>query len=378
MTHTLQNNRPLRYAGVMPDHHEKTDMSVRPEKMFDADFKSALQYLASSEVSLSPSLLFAFSDVTRPELQQFAATWQTLAPERRRRIVQAMTELAEERFEADFTRLFRYLLDDEDAEVRALAINGLWEDEDPSLIRLFIGALRSDPNAHVRAAAAEGLGRFLLLSETKRIPAADGDEIQAALLATLRNLGEDQLVHRRALESIAYLGDETVRNLVIVAYADNDPKMRASAIFAMGRSADPYWKRTVAQELFSPDPQLRFEAARAIGELEFKAAVPRLIDLLDDPDREVQSAAITSLGQLGGKDARAALVALIEGPDDVARELARDALDELEFASGSNMLLVDIGLESEEEAILDDEFGDSDDSDELDLDDLAADQDELD
>src|SRR4029078_9321450 len=132
---------------------------------------------------------------------------------------QAMTELAEERIEADFTRIFRYLLDDEDALVRAQAINGLWEDEDPALVGPLIGALRSDPDARVRAAAAEGLGRFLLLSETKRIPATYRDEIQTALLASIRNIGEDQLVHRRALEAIAYIGDETVRNLILLAYS---------------------------------------------------------------------------------------------------------------------------------------------------------------
>jgi HEAT repeat protein len=344
-------------------------MSTRPERMFDADFKSALLYLQSDEISLSPSLLFALSDLDRRELQEFARVWQLLAPDKRRRITQAMSELAEERIEADFTRIFRYLLDDEDAEVRASAINGLWEDEDPALVKLFIGALRSDQAARVRAAAAEGLGRFLLLAETKRLPAVDGDDIQTALLATIRNAGEDQLVRRRAIEAIAYIGDETVRNIVAAAYADDDAKMRATAIFAMGRSADPYWKRTTAQELYSPDPQIRFEAARAVGELEFKAAVPRLIELMDDPDREVQSAAITSLGQIGGKDARRALINVIEGEDEVAREIAQDALDELEFASSSNLLLVDIGMESEEEALLADEL-------EMDEDEFAGEGDE--
>lgn len=342
-------------------------MSGRPERLFDADFKSALKYLTSDKVSLASSLLFAFSDVTRPELQEFAETWQTLPPEKRRRVAAAMAELAEERIEADFTRIFRYLLDDQDPEVRVQAINGLWEEQDPLLIRYLIGALRSDPDAHVRAAAAEGLGHFVLLGETKRISASDGDEILTALLAVIRNIAEDQLVVRRAIESYAYVGDETARNIITLAYADDDPKMRATAVFAMGRSADPFWKRTAAQELFSPDPQMRFEAARAVGELEFKAAVPRLIELIQDPDREVSTAAVTSLGQIGGKDARRALIEIIQGEDEVAREIAQDALDELEFASGSNMLLVDIGLESEEEELLaeeldgeEDELGDDD------------------
>jgi len=335
-------------------------MSSRPERSFEADLKSALRYLQSNEVSLSPSLLFALSDLNRQELQEFAQVWHVLPADRRRRVAQAMTELAEERIEADFTRIFRYLLDDEDADVRAHAINGLWEDEDHALIRPLIGALRSDQAAQVRAAAAEALGRFLLLAETKRIPATDGDEIRNALLAAIRSGSEDKLVRRRSIESIAYLGDELVRDIIAAAYADDDAKMRATAIFAMGRSADPYWRRTVAQELYSPDPQIRFEAARAVGELEFKASVPRLIELLEDADREVQSAAITSLGQIGGKEARRALIAVIESDDEVAHELARDALDELEFASGSNLLLVDIGLESEEEALLADELEEGD------------------
>lgn len=343
-------------------------MNDRPERMYIADFKSALRYLQSDELSLSPSLLFALSDLNRQEMQEFATVWQTLSAEKRARITQAMAELAEERIQADFTRIFRYLLDDENADVRAHAINGLWEIEEPALATQLIGALRSDPAAQVRAAAAESLGHFLLLAETKRVPAALGDEIGDALLAVIRS-HDEPLVRRRAIESIAYLGNETVRDIIANAYANDDAKMRAAAVFAMGRSADPYWKRTVVQELYSPDPQLRFEAARAIGELEFQAAVPRLVELVDDTDREVQSAAITSLGQIGGKAARRALIAIIASADPVVSEIAQDALDELEFASGSEMLLVDIGLESDEEALLAQEL----EGDEFDLDDDDAD-----
>ena len=151
-------------------------------------------------------------------------------------------------------RIFRYLLDDEDAEVRVHAINGLWEDEDATLVRHFIGALRSDPDASVRAAAAEALGRFLLLAETKRISGADGDEIQTALLATIRNIGEDRLVHRRAIEAIAYIGDETVRNLVTVAYADDDSKMRASGDFRHGTQRRPILEAHCRAGVLFPRP----------------------------------------------------------------------------------------------------------------------------
>src|SRR5919202_126531 len=329
---------------------------VNKNSIIDSDFTAALDYLREESVSISPSTLFAFSDVNRKELERFARTWVGLSAAHRRRVAQAMTELAEESIEADFNMLFRYLLNDEDAQVREHAINGLWEDEDPGLIKQFIAFMRSDSAARVRAAAAEGLGRFVLMTETKRIAPKWGEELNRALLAVIRNLGEDDLVRRRAIESIAYVGDETVRDIITSAYADDDAGMRGTAIFAMGRSADPYWRRIVAQELYSPDPKIRFEAARATGELEYKVAVPRLIELVQDADREVQGAAITSLGQIGGKDARETLIELLEGADEFAREIAQDALDELEFASGSEMLLYDIGLGEDDDLLLNEEL----------------------
>lgn len=336
---------------------------TKPDQTLDAAFASALEHLRDDAGSISPTILFALSDVNRQELERFAETWTALPVERRRRIALAMGELAEENIEADFNRLFRYLLDDEDAEVREHAINGLWEDEQVSLINPLIGALRSDAAARVRAAAAESLGRFLLLAETKRVPSERGEAIVEVLLAVIRNAGEDQLVRRRAIESIAYRGDETVRNIIESTYANDDARMRASAIFGMGRSADPYWRRTAAQELWSPDPQIRFEAARAVGELEYKAAVPRLLELLNDADREVQGASITALGQIGGREAREALLALIDREDDVTRELAQDALDELEFARGSDLLLYDMGLTENEADLLEEEDDASEEQD---------------
>jgi HEAT repeat protein len=325
---------------------------VKRDQVLDTGFESALERLRDEDSSISTTTLFSLSDVNREELQQFAETWTGLTVQRRRQIAMAMGELAEENIEANFNRLFRYLLDDEDAEVREDAIEGLWEDEDVSLVNPLIGSMRSDAAARVRAAAAESLGRFVLCAETKRIPSGRGEQIGEALLAVIRNAGEDELVRRRAIESISYRGDETVRGIVESAYATDDANMRASALFAMGRSADPYWRRTVAGELWSPDPQIRFEAARAAGELEYKVTVPRLIELLDDPDREVQDASITALGQIGGKAAREALLDLLDGEDEVARELAQDALDELEFTRESELLLYDMGLADDEQDLL--------------------------
>ncbi len=348
------------------------------------EFNTALEHLRGQE--LSPSILGALSGANRTELAAFAVTWVDLPVERRQRVSQMLVEMAEENFKHDFNLLFRYMLNDEDPTVRAHAIDGLWEDEDTGLIKPLIGFLRSDPDASVRAAAADSLGRFVLLGEYDRIPQQGlSDLVHDALLATIRSGTEETEVRARAIESLAYWSEDQVRDIISSAYEDENPLVRAAAVAAMGRSADTFWRKTAAGELESPDPRMRFEAARAVGELEDRESVARLIELIDDSDREVQSAAITALGQIGGKTARQALERAADSEDEMVHSLADEALQELEFASGSELLLFDLDggrlQPNDVETEMDDEedwdLGDDDDDedDDLESDDLDEDED---
>ncbi len=326
------------------------------------DFNSALEHL-ESDSKLSASAVSALSNATRQNLAAFAQTWIRLPVERRQQVAQMLVDLAEKNIALDYNLLFRYLLNDDDAQVRALGIDGLWEDEDVALIKPLIGFLRSDPKARVRAAAADSLGRFMLLAEYGRLPQASyADLIYEALLATIRGGAEDLDVRRRAVESLAYSSREPVRDVIAAAYADDAAEMRVSAVAAMGHSADAYWRRTAAAELDSPDPRMRYEAARAIGELEYRAAVPRLIELLDDPDREVQMVAITALGQIGGRAAKDALTQAAASEDEVLCDLADEALQELQFSSDPNFLLFDLDVDDESDLL--DELNVSEEDDE--------------
>jgi HEAT repeat protein len=83
---------------------------------------------------------------------------------------------------------------------------------------------------------------------------------------------------------------------------------------------------------------LRYEAARACGELESVSAIPQLAELLADQDREVQEASIWALGQIGGQKARQILEAhyeTVDRGDDALREATEEALSELALASGA-------------------------------------------
>jgi HEAT repeat protein len=293
-----------------------------------------LDGLRESAEMPSQASLYHLSGLEAESVACVRAVWPGLPIKLRRQLIARLVELAEADFEVDFGAIFRLGLADEDAEVRVAAVEGLWEDEDVRLVPLLAAALREDGVSAVRAAAATSLGRFILLGELEKIRPEPHAMAYEALLAACRGTAEHPEVQRRALESLAYADDETVAELIREAYAAPDEKVRISAIFAMGRSADTRWARQVCQELSSPNPELRYEAARACGELQLSEAVSELEELADDADPEVQEAALWALGQIGGEKARKILERFCRIEDEATRTAAEAALDELEFMHG--------------------------------------------
>jgi len=306
-----------------------------------SEFEELLKKLGDHQTPLSISSLYGLSHLTRAEAQLFQEVWSLVDAGRRQWILQSLVDIAEASFEVNFNPIFRLCLNDEDEVVRSRAIEGLWEDEDLTLAGLLVRLLRDDPSESVRAAAATSLGRFVLLGELEKIEAAPAMMVEDALLGAIYDPHETLEVRRRAVESIAYSGQAQVQDIIEMAYYDDEEKMRISAIFAMGRSADPLWHEMVIAELDNPNPEMRYEAARACGELEASAALSALIDLIEaDPDPEVQEMAIWALGRIGGKEARRVLEACCESEDEALRQAAEEALDELDFLGGHLDLLL--------------------------------------
>jgi HEAT repeat protein len=286
---------------------------------------------------LIPSIdLDVLSDLTAADLGRFQETWQSLSSDRRRALLAHLVELAEDHVDAYFDPIYLWLLNDEDAQVRAQAIEGLWEDEDVRLVGPLLGRLEHDEASGVRAIAAASLGRFLLLGELDQLDPSVSKRIEDALLETFSDDEDDILVRRRALESLAYSSQEFVQDLILEAYEDDDESLHLSAVFAMGRSADLRWKDTVLEELSNADAAMRFEAARASGELELADAVPELIGLLEEDDVELRDSAVWALGRIGGPAARRALQACANSRDPDLREAAEDALSEMDFLIGED------------------------------------------
>ncbi len=299
--------------------------------MFSPEFEQALDTIQEMTSDLSFSSLYGLSNLGQEERECLAEVWPHVELPQRRRIVQALIEVMEASFLVDFGVLFRLCLEDEDAEVRALAIQGLWEDHDWNLASMFIRLLREDPDPEVRAAAATGLSGFVLQGELQDRVQARAARVRDALFDAMGSLREPPEVRRRALESLAYASDTRVPALIEAAYGDDESAMRVSALFAMGRSADPVWAPLVLQELHNSQVEIRYEATRACGELQLAQAVPLLEALAQDLDREVRETAIWALGEIGGPEARRVLEACYEHSDESIREAVEEALDNMDL-----------------------------------------------
>lgn len=316
------------------------------------DFLETLNHLRSNE-QLSMSKLYALSAPTRENMKAFAEVWPEIHAERRRHIIRNLVDIAEANFRVDFRRICRHVLDDPDAEVRATAIDGLWEDEGHDLIKRYCHMLENDLSPTVRASAAQALGKYVLQAELAELDQERAERLRVILRDVFYDESEAVHVRRRALESIAYHDHTDTREIIRTAYEETLHKMQVSAVFAMGRSLDPYWRNTILMELDNPSPEIRFEAARASGELRIKEAVPALLDLLLDPDREVQEAAIWALGQVGGDRAKQALSILIQGDDPGLAGAAEEAMGEFLLMEGEiGLPLYDFDLSENEEVEL--------------------------
>ncbi len=322
-------------------------MTKLEDRIMDRPFDVLLDELRDGDTKLDQASLYFLSSLDAEEAEQVRNLWPDLPTSLRLALIQQLVRMAEADFTLNYGAVFRIALEDESAEVREVAVEGLWEDQDVRLVPQLAERLEADECATVRAAAARSLGNFILLGELQKIRPKPHQDAYEALLRAYRAGNEAPEVQRRALESLAYVCNETVVASIREAYVSGEERFRVSAVFAMGRSADARWEEEVKQELFSINPEMRYEAARACGELQLSEAVSMLEELTEDADGEVQQAAIWALGQIGGDRAREILEQFCRVSDEALRSAAEAALEEFEFLHGD---LEDVFAELAEES----------------------------
>ncbi len=292
-------------------------------------FEEAIAALLTVEDEVVPAkVYYGLSGLNSAELTQLKPVWEKLSVDFRRKLIIELAETSELNFDLDYRGLGFFGLQDENGSVRAAAIELLWLDESLELLSKLIDLSQWDENYEVRAAAVSELGRFILLGEYEEIPEKEAVRAQEAAIQLLTNDDEEVDVRRRALEAISNSSHEIVTEAIQDAYDSGERMMRVSSVFAMGRSCDQQWSKSVLKEMNSDDDEIRYEAARAAGELQLEEAVMPLGAMATQDDREIKEVAIWSLGEIGGREALRILTALAEDAGDLNDDDLVEAIED--------------------------------------------------
>ncbi len=255
--------------------------------------------------------------------------------------------------DARASKIVLRLLDDPDAMVRAEAVSCLWHTADPMWIEELLTKAQHDPDLDVRTRALSTLGHYIvdaeiemyndLENEERALSDGDVQRVVDFLFDTAQNTVLSVDERRYSIEALAFLDDPEVDELIDWAYQQNDPRYRASALFAMGRSGNLRWTDLVLTELHSANREVQYEAVRAAGELGLQEATEDLIRLVRGRgvDKALRLRAIYSLGEAGDDRAYAVLEELCHARDRDVREAAREAAEEWLMSSMAEHLDMD-------------------------------------
>lgn len=114
---------------------------------------------------------------------------------------------------------------------------------------------------------------------------------------------EDPAVRWRAARGLGALRDRRAVPGLARALADREPTVRYEALFALGQIGGPAAARAAAGKLGDPDPTMRYLAADAVGKAGDAQHGPAVAALLADPLPRVRGVAALALARLGRKRA---------------------------------------------------------------------------
>jgi len=143
-----------------------------------------------------------------------------------------------------------------------------------------------------------------------------------------------------AARQIAHSGSQLATRDLVGLLEDPSPEVRKEAALALGRTKDEEAVPPLMERLTDIDVEMRRQAAWALGQIGSADATDQLMELLADPYPHVRSAAALALGQLGGTHAVEALMDLLQtGAEPVEFASAATALGLLGHAPAMRPIL---------------------------------------
>ncbi|MFB0546537.1 MAG: HEAT repeat domain-containing protein, partial [Anaerolineae bacterium] len=250
-----------------------------------------------------------------------------------------------EDYSTDYLPVLKGFMGDEDPEVRELAISALWDYLEPEMIDPLFDKAKNDPSQEVCSQAIITLGRYIYegdlidydfdwgmiepLMQESELSERDFLRVKAFLLQIARDEEESLDSRRFAIEALGFLIEPEILDLIAEAYAHPDVRMKASAIFAMGRGGSEQWAEIILKELDSSVEEIQYEAIRAAGEASLSKAAPRLKQLALSDNKDLRLEAIWALGKTGGRGVSQFLESCAQEEDEDIREVAEAALEEM-------------------------------------------------
>ena len=316
-----------------PDDREAADTEADEERRLPPP-ETVLEAIADESFGLPFADLPALSAADDRTVGLAMALLPQLTPQRRRDLLAAMQQHAEDDVTLDFDRIHLAALLDQDIATRILAMHGLREHDRLEYAELLSGIVADDPVSAVRAEAATSLGNFVVGIEFGMVPSELAERIAEALRERVEDVTEEDEVRGAALEAAGASSEEWVAELIAEQYETGNTRMRVASVVAMGRHGSDDWLPILIQSFEDEDDDVRAAAATSAGQLLLEAAIQPLTLLLDEEQEpEVQVAAIRALGEIAGEEAEAILVRLLESDEPHIAEAADLAIEELQMMS---------------------------------------------
>ncbi len=299
-------------------------------------FQTVLNALTDTSSAFPARHLEHFSDMAPADLAALMQIWPDLPKNRKRSLLQKLVQRYDEDTLISYEALAAALLDDPDHEVRANALRLLAETGNTHLLPKLIKLTETDSVPEVQAYAAQALGSFVEMGELEEIPTETLRLVEEALLRAARSGHSD--VQRAAIESLGFSSRSEVEVLIENAYEKHDPKWIATALFAMGRSANERWEEQILTNLDNSNLDIQRNAVQAAGELRLAEARQFLLTLLEEEEDDgIIAATIWSLSQIGGEDVRITIETLLDQTeDDELQDYLEEALSNLDFTEEMN------------------------------------------
>lgn len=160
-----------------------------------------------------------------------------------------------------------------------------------------------------------------------------GDAENVRLLASLTD-DPDPLVREQAVRDLGQTHNELALEHVAAALEDEDPQVRIAAVAAAAEFAPDRGGRIILAGLGSPERAMVLEAMRAVERTHFTDAAGEIIALLQRDDPAVRLAALDTLAELGVAPPAETIRDLLSADNQAVRLAAAQAAVRLDDAGG--------------------------------------------